>query len=69
MVKLYCQCGYPIWVSARWTGAELVLILQDGQGAHDRATPALSICPRCHRALVAALLHERPIPPRYFPPD
>jgi hypothetical protein len=69
MVMLYCQCSYPIWVSARWTGVDIVLILQDGQGAPDRGAPTLSTCPQCLRALMPAELHELPIPPRYFPPD
>jgi hypothetical protein len=69
MIKLYCQCGYPIWVSARWTGVEVLLVLYDGHRRPDRGAPAPSICPQWHRKLVPADLHERPIPPRYFPPD
>jgi hypothetical protein len=69
MVRLWCPCGYPIWISARWTGEEILLVLYDGQRPPARGAPSLSTCPQCHRTLVPADLNERPIPPHHFPPD
>ena len=56
MVKRYCPCGYPMWVRARWTGADVVLLLQDGTAEPTRAAAALVRCPHCHRRLAPAEL-------------
>ena len=69
MVRCACPCGYPIWLSARWTGQDIVLVLHDGHRTPTRGEPPLSTCPQCHRALVPAELNQRPIPPRSFVPD
>jgi hypothetical protein len=69
MVRLSCPCGYPIWLSARWTGEEILLVLHDGQRLPTREEPSLYTCPQCRRTLVPADLNERPTSPRYPPPD
>lgn len=56
MVKLYCHCGHPIWVSARWNGADIVLICQEGQQSFTREAESLVFCPSCHQRLVPAEL-------------
>lgn len=56
MVKLYCHCGHPIWVSARWNGADIVLICQDGQQDFTREAQSLVFCPACHQRLAPAEL-------------
>lgn len=50
MVKRSYQCGYPIWVGARWMGEEMLLVLYDGQRRPDHRAPAIFTCPQCHRA-------------------
>ena len=72
MVRLFCSCGYPILVSARWTGADILLILQDGQQEPTRDAESLVHCPRCHQRLMPADLTwlAPPIPPwRALLPD
>lgn len=54
MVKLFCQCGYPIWVSARWNSSDIVLLLHDGQQNPTREAESLVICPHCHQRLAPA---------------
>lgn len=54
MVKLFCQCGYPIWVSARWNSSDIVLLLHDGQQNPKREAESLVICPYCHQRLAPA---------------
>ena len=56
MVKRYCPCGYPIWVSARWNGADIQLLLHDGQQEPNREAESLENCPHCHRRLAPAEL-------------
>ncbi|HEX6779100.1 MAG TPA: response regulator [Ktedonobacterales bacterium] len=54
MVKLFCHCGYPIWVSARWNSSDIVLLLHDGQQNPKREAESLVICPYCHQRLAPA---------------
>jgi CheY-like chemotaxis protein len=54
MVKLFCQCGYPIWVSARWNSSDIILLLHDGQQEPKREAASLVVCPHCHRRLAPA---------------
>lgn len=54
MVKLFCHCGYPIWVSARWNSSEIVLLLHDGQQEPNREAESLEACPHCHQQLTPA---------------
>lgn len=56
MFKLYCPCSYPIWVSARWNGSDIVLLLQNGQEEPNREAGSLASCPHCHRRLTPAEL-------------
>lgn len=64
MLKLYCHCGYPIWVSARWTGSDVLLILQDGKPEPTREAEALVLCPHCHQRLAPAELTRQAPPAR-----
>ena len=68
VMKLYCSCGYPIWVRARWTGREIVLVLCDGQQEGDRAAEPLSTCLHCHALLTPADLTWLPPPTPPWPP-
>ncbi|HLW03226.1 MAG TPA: response regulator [Ktedonobacterales bacterium] len=61
-MRRYCPCGAPIWVTAHWTGQEIVLVLYDGLLAVQRGAEPLRICPRCHRALVLSELTWLPEP-------
>jgi CheY-like chemotaxis protein len=54
MVKLFCHCGYPIWVSARWNSSDIMLLLHDGRQEPNREAESLEICPHCHRRLTPA---------------
>lgn len=56
MFKLYCPCSYPIWVSARWNGSDIQLLLQDGQQEPHREAESLERCPHCHQQLTPAEL-------------
>jgi two-component system, chemotaxis family, chemotaxis protein CheY len=54
MVKLFCHCGYPIWVSARWNSSDIMLLLHDGQQEPKREAVSLEVCPHCHQRLTPA---------------
>ena len=54
MVKLFCHCGYPIWVSARWNKSDIMLLLHDGQQEPRREAESLEVCPHCHQRLTPA---------------
>ena len=54
MIKLFCQCGYPIWVSARWNGSDIMLLLHDGQQEPKQEGESLMVCPHCHHRLAPA---------------
>lgn len=62
MLRLYCRCGYPLWLAARWTGDDIMLVLHDGQGSPNREQLAITHCPGCHAVLVARDLAERTAP-------
>jgi CheY-like chemotaxis protein len=55
-MNMYCPCGAPIWVTAHWTGQEIVLVLHDGAHAFQRGAAPLRFCTRCHRALALSEL-------------
>jgi hypothetical protein len=44
-MELYCRCGYPILVTAHWTGEDYVLRLRDGREGKD--SEEVQRCPRC----------------------
>jgi CheY-like chemotaxis protein len=51
MLRLFCRCGYPLWVAARWTGATIELFLLDGTRKAESTGTHLEQCPRCQRRL------------------
>lgn len=63
-MELYCTCGYPIWVSAKWDGQDFHLLLHDGHAG--RHGMPLSRCPRCLRRLDVSELDRLP-PMSSFP--
>ncbi len=55
IVKLFCQCGYPIRVAGNWNGKEYRLRLFDGeQGTQE---DPITHCPRCGEAVHPGDLH------------
>lgn len=71
MVRLYCRCGYPLWIAARWTGDDIALVVRDGQFLPNRAQPLITHCPHCGAVLVVADLAVQitPIWLRPFPTE
>lgn len=63
MLRLYCRCGYPLWVAARWTGTTIALVLRDGTQAAEHTLPPLQQCPQCRMLLDPHSLEGYPLPP------
>lgn len=47
---VYCYCGYPLLVTAEWTGAKYHLVLHDSQ--RGKTKPPIIQCPQCDKPLV-----------------
>ena len=62
MIRLYCQCGYPLWIAARWTGDDIALVLHDGNYSPNRERPIITRCPHCVAVLTASDLAEQTTP-------
>jgi hypothetical protein len=57
-MHLYCQCGYPVLVTASWDGHDYHLILRDGKrGKH---APPIIECPHYGRRLSLRMLELHP---------
>ncbi len=55
-MKLYCLCGRPLFVAARGTGKDRVLLVYDG---HDGATgEPITYCPGCGERVETTELYE-----------
>jgi two-component system response regulator CpxR len=48
MLRFYCRCGFPFWVTARGTGSTLDLLVFDGRSAPEQTRIPLQQCPQCH---------------------
>ncbi len=64
MLQLYCRCGYPLWVAARWTGTTIDLYLLDGTIEAKRTQTPLQQCPQCQVVLHPGQLEGYSLPPR-----
>lgn len=69
MIRLFCRCGYPLWLAARWTGDDIALVLFDGNEPPARRLEGLAHCPQCQEVLTAADFAEQALPPRFKSPD
>ena len=60
-IHLFCGCGYPVLVRARWTGQDIVLLLYRGeQGSEGLGGKPVTSCPECGAMLTPATLLEQP---------
>lgn len=62
MLRLYCRCGYPLWVTARWTGSTTELLVLDGTREVQHTQPPLQQCPQCQVALLPDQLEGDVLP-------
>ena len=69
-IILYCSwCGYPVAVSAHWTGQDIELALHDGRAEPVR-DERITHCPGCGvRVDVRDLAERRPHFPVWPPTD
>lgn len=67
MLRLYCRCGYPLWVTARWMETTTELLLLDGTREVEHTQPPLQQCPQCQAALHPDQLEGHMLPPSSAP--
>ena len=62
MLRLYCRCGFPLWVTARGTGTTPNLLVFDGQLEPLQTRIPLQQCPQCQVSLHPDYVEGAPLP-------
>jgi hypothetical protein len=65
MMRLFCRRGYPLWLTAQWTGHDLVFVLFDGKEPPLRLHAGLTYCQQSQVVLIAAAVAGLTLPPRF----
>jgi DNA-directed RNA polymerase subunit RPC12/RpoP len=59
-MHLYCSCGYPIMVSARWDDEDDAIDIRLHDGNNKDMDQSVVVCPQCGQRLSLGALRPRP---------
>lgn len=66
-MRLYCSCGYPIEVHARWDDEDDAIEVHLADGTREGVAPSLVTCPQCGEEVSLGSLRPRsPDTPHWF---